>query len=158
MLNTLDVSKNELGVGGTTEIAGALSSGGAPQLQSLSIGYNDVGDEGAAVLGKAVGLRLASLDLSGNALSGVGVGAVLAAPGLREAKLFHNTCGDEGKGTHTKLWNKGRGGRSGNTCRVLPRMMLGCLFPVLGANDVMYRFVCYAPPILASFPTVRTPV
>ncbi|CAM9111853.1 unnamed protein product [Pylaiella littoralis] len=96
MLKTLDVSNNDVGVGGTTEIAGALSGGGAPQLESLSIGYNNVGDEGAAALGRAAGLRLASLDLSGNALSGVGVGAVLSAPGLREAKLFHNACGDEG--------------------------------------------------------------
>lgn len=97
MLKTLDVSKNDLGIGGTTEIADALSGGGGPQLESLSIGYNDVEDKGAAALGRAAGPRLASLDLSGNALSGVGVGAVLSAPGLREAKLFHNACGDEGE-------------------------------------------------------------
>lgn len=122
MLKTLDVSKNDVGVGGTTEIAGALSGGGAPQLESLSIGYNNVGDEGAAALGRAVGLRLASLDLSGNALSGVGVGAVLSAPGLREAKLFHNACGDEGENTFTKNGIT-EGGAAGNAGRVLHRRM-----------------------------------
>ncbi|CAN0175931.1 unnamed protein product, partial [Ectocarpus fasciculatus] len=95
-LQTLDVSKNELGTGGGAEIAGALSRGGAPQLESLAIAYNDVGDDGAAALGKAAGPRLAVLDLSGNALGGAGIGAVLSAPGLREAKLFHNACKDEG--------------------------------------------------------------
>ena len=78
------------------ELAGALSAGGGAQLESLSLGYNDVGDEGAAELGKAAGPRLAVLDLSGNALSGAGLAAVLSAGGLREAKLFHNACGDEG--------------------------------------------------------------
>lgn len=96
-LQNLDVSKNELGRGGAAEIAGALSRGGAPHLDTLSIAYNDVGDDGAAALGKAAGPRLAVLDLSGNALGGAGIGAVLLAPGLREAKLFHNACKDEGK-------------------------------------------------------------
>ncbi|CAM9967739.1 unnamed protein product, partial [Hapterophycus canaliculatus] len=96
LLKTLDVSKNEFGAGGAVELAGALSCGGAPFLESLSIGYNGVGDEGAAALGRAAGPRLAVLDLSGNALSGTGVGAVVSASGLREAKLFHNACGDEG--------------------------------------------------------------
>ncbi|CAB1104375.1 unnamed protein product [Ectocarpus sp. CCAP 1310/34] len=95
-LQTLDVSKNELGAGGGTEVAGALSRGGAPRLETLSMAYNDVGDDGAAALGKAAGPRLAVLDLSGNALGGAGIGAVLSAPGLREAKLFHNACKDEG--------------------------------------------------------------
>ncbi|CAN0346713.1 unnamed protein product [Ectocarpus sp. 12 AP-2014] len=95
-LQALDVSKNELGTGGGTEVAGALSRGGAPRLETLSMAYNDVGDDGAAALGKAAGPRLAVLDLSGNALGGAGIGAVLSAPGLREAKLFHNACKDEG--------------------------------------------------------------
>ncbi len=97
LLKTLDVSKNEFGAGGAAELAAALSAGGAPQLESLSVGYNRVGDGGAAALGRAAGPRLAVLDLSGNALSGEGLGAVLSAPGLREAKLFHNACGDEGE-------------------------------------------------------------
>lgn len=96
LLKTLDVSKNDLGAGGVAELAGALSDGGGAQLESLSIGYNDVGDEGAAALGRAAGPRLSVLDLSGNALSGAGLAAALSAPGLREAKLFHNACGDEG--------------------------------------------------------------
>ncbi|CAN0149716.1 unnamed protein product [Scytosiphon promiscuus] len=95
-LKTLDVSKNEFGSGGAAELAGALSRGGAPWLESLSIGYNGVGDDGAVALGGAAGPRLAVLDLSGNALSGTGLGAVVSAAGLREAKLFHNACGDEG--------------------------------------------------------------
>lgn len=96
LLKSLDVSKNDLGAGGAAELAGALSGGGGAQLESLSIGYNDVGDEGAAALGRAAGPRLAVLDLSGNALSGAGLAAALSARGLREAKLFHNACGDEG--------------------------------------------------------------
>ncbi|CAN0052689.1 unnamed protein product [Ectocarpus sp. 6 AP-2014] len=95
-LHALDVSKNELGTGGGAEVAGALSRGGAPRLETLSMAYNDLGDDGAAALGKAAGPRLAVLDLSGNALGGAGIGAVLSAPGLREAKLFHNACKDEG--------------------------------------------------------------
>eukprot|EP00752_Nemacystus_decipiens_P006425 g5788.t1 len=96
LLKALDVSKNDLRVGGAMELAGALSGGGGAQLESLSVGYNDVGDDGATALGEAAGPRLAVLDLSGNALSGSGLAAVLSAPGLREAKLFHNACGDEG--------------------------------------------------------------
>lgn len=96
LLKTLDVSKNNLGAGGAAKLAGALSAGGGPQLESLSLGYNDVGDGGAAALGRAAGPRLAVLDLSGNALSGAGLAAILSARGLREAKLFHNACGDEG--------------------------------------------------------------
>eukprot|EP00903_Cladosiphon_okamuranus_P012577 g11774.t1 len=96
LLKTLDVSKNNLGAVGAVKLAGTLSFGGGQQLESLSIGYNDVGDEGAAALGRAAGPRLAVLDLSGNALSGAGLAAALSARGLREAKLFHNACGDEG--------------------------------------------------------------
>lgn len=115
LLKTLDVSKNDLGAVGAVKLAGALSVGGGPQLESLSIGYNDVGDEGAAALGRAAGPRLAVLDLNGNALSGAGLAVALSARGLREAKLFHNACGDEGNiiacclplgcsdGTHTVL-------------------------------------------------------
>lgn len=96
LLKNLDLSKNELGTGGTEELADALCRGGAPQLESLSMGYNGVGDEGAAALGRAAQGGLRVLDLSGNALSGAGISAVVSAPGLREAKLFHNACADEG--------------------------------------------------------------
>ena len=96
LLETLDLSKNELGTAGAAAIAGALSRGGAPRLESLSVGYNGVGDEGAAAIGRAAGPALSVLDLSGSALSGAGIGPVISASGLREAKLFHNECGDEG--------------------------------------------------------------
>lgn len=97
LLEALDISKNELGASGTVCLADALSRGGAPRLESLSIGYNEIGDEGAVALGRAAGVGLEVLDLSGNALSGEGIGAVLRARGLREAKLFHNACNDEGR-------------------------------------------------------------
>lgn len=96
LLKALDLSKNELGAGGAEALADAFSRGGAPQLESLSMGYNGVGDEGAAALGRAARAGLRVLDLSGNALSGAGISGVLSAPGLREAKLFHNACADEG--------------------------------------------------------------
>lgn len=96
LLETLDLSKNELGVSGAKDLAGAFSRGGAPRLETLSMGYTGVGNEGAAALGRAAGGVLRVLDLSGNALSGAGIGAVLSIPSLREAKLFHNSCGDEG--------------------------------------------------------------
>lgn len=103
LLKTLDVSKNDFGVGGAAKLADALSAGGGAQLESLSIGYNAVGDEGAAAIGRAAGPRLAVLDLGGNALSGAGLAAVLSARGLQEAKLFHNACGDEGDTAECRL-------------------------------------------------------
>lgn len=96
LLRTLELSKNDFGVGGAVELAEALTRAGAPRLESLSMGYNAIGDEGAATLARSGVEGLRVLDLSGNALSGAGIGAALAAPGLREAKLFHNACGDEG--------------------------------------------------------------
>lgn len=98
VLKTLDMSKNELGAGGAAGVGDALYRGGAPQLESLSMGYNGVGDEGAAALGRSARAGLRVLDLSGNGLSGEGMKAVLSSRGLREARLFHNACGDEGDG------------------------------------------------------------
>lgn len=96
-LRTLDLSKNKLGPRGATGLAGALSRGGASLLETLSMGYNEVGDEGAMALGRSAGKELKVLDLSGNSLSGEGVRAVLSVPGLREARLFYNVCGDDGE-------------------------------------------------------------
>lgn len=107
LLKSLDVSKNEMGACGAADLARALSGGGAPGLKSLSIGYNELGDDGAAAIGRAAGAGSASmkvLDLSGNGLSGAGIGAVLSARGLREAKLFHNACGDEGAVSGLFVW------------------------------------------------------
>ena len=97
-LRTLDLSKNKLGADGAAELAGALCRGGAPLLGTLMMGYNGVGDRGAAALGKAGRRELRVLDLSGNSLSGEGVKEVLSSPGLREARLFYNVCGDDGEG------------------------------------------------------------
>lgn len=96
-LRTLDLSKNKLGPLGVTGLAGALSKGGASLLETLSMGYNEVGDEGAMALGRSAGKGLKILDLSGNSLSGEGMRAVLSVPGLKEARLFYNVCGDDGE-------------------------------------------------------------
>lgn len=103
-IKALDLSKNELGAAGAASLAEALGRGGAPHLASLSLGYNGIGDEGARALGRAGGSSSSSpssfrvLDLGGNGLTGEGIASVLGVAGLREAKLFHNSCGDEGEG------------------------------------------------------------
>lgn len=96
LLEKLDLSRNEFGRDGAETLARALDRGGAPQLESLSMGYNGVGDGGATAIGRAVGKGLRVLDLSGNSLTGLGIQAILSAPGLRKANLFHNACGDAG--------------------------------------------------------------
>lgn len=95
-LTTLDLSKNDLGTDGAGKLAEALRRGGGLRLESLSLGYNGIGDDGARAIGKAAGEGLRVLDFSGNGLSPVGLAGVLSAVGLREAKLFHNSCGDKG--------------------------------------------------------------
>lgn len=95
-LKTLDLSKNDFGTDGAGKLAEALRRGGGLRLESLSLGYNGIGDDGAKAIGQAAGEGLRVLDFSGNGLSPVGLAGVLSAVGLREAKLFHNSCGDEG--------------------------------------------------------------
>lgn len=97
VMSALDLSKNDLGAEGVARLAEAFLRGGASRLESLSLAYNEVGDEGAGVVAGAAGESLRVIDLGGNGLSGTGVASVLSAPGLREAKLFHNACGDEGR-------------------------------------------------------------
>lgn len=97
LMSALDLSKNELGTEGVARLAEALLRGGASRLESLSLAYNEAGDEGARVVAGAAGESLRIIDLGGNGLSGTGVASLLSAPGLREAKLFHNACGDEGR-------------------------------------------------------------
>lgn len=96
LITKLDISKNDLGAAGTASLGEGFLQGGAPLLESLSMGYNGIGDEGAAALARAGGESLRVLDLCGNGLSRAGITSALSAPGLREAKFFHNACGDEG--------------------------------------------------------------
>ena len=90
-LDSLSISRNGIGKVGASAVAGAIVASQTHSLRSLTMGYNPLGDDGAAALGEALthpGCRLQALNLFSAEIGDTGAKALAIAVASCESVLM----------------------------------------------------------------------